>query len=131
MPDISVLSGTNPTTVFLICFFLHIVADFNLQGMLKDLKQKSWWEKNYPNPIYKDDWRCCMWLHCYAWAILTFLPFVFWNWFSMLVILNASFHFLVDHAKANVRPGISLSFDQMLHIGQICATVYVVYGYAL
>ena len=47
MPDISVLSGTHPTTIFLICFFLHIVADFNLQGMLKDLKQKSWWEKNY------------------------------------------------------------------------------------
>ena len=28
------------SSLFLICILLHFIADFNLQGMLKDLKQK-------------------------------------------------------------------------------------------
>lgn len=43
-------------TLFFIMFWLHLIDDFHLQGLLGNLKQKSWWEKNYPNKLYKDDW---------------------------------------------------------------------------
>ena len=35
---------------------LHIVDDYMLQGILASLKQKQWWEKNYPQEIYKNDY---------------------------------------------------------------------------
>lgn len=31
--------------------YCHILDDFCLQGILASLKQKSWWEENYPNKI--------------------------------------------------------------------------------
>ena len=36
--------------------FFHIVDDYYLQGFLASAKQKSWWEKNNPNPLYKNDY---------------------------------------------------------------------------
>ena len=36
--------------------FCHIVDDYYLQGWLASAKQKSWWEKNNPNPLYKNDY---------------------------------------------------------------------------
>ena len=42
--------------LFFVMFWLHLIDDFHLQGLLGNLKQKSWWEKNYPNKLYKDDW---------------------------------------------------------------------------
>ena len=36
--------------------FCHIVDDYYLQGFLASAKQKSWWEKNNPNPLYKNDY---------------------------------------------------------------------------
>lgn len=26
-------------------FFMHVVADFNLQGIMASMKQKTWWQK--------------------------------------------------------------------------------------
>jgi len=46
----------NDIAVLLCMFFLHIIDDFKLQGILADFKQKSWWKKNYPNELYKYDW---------------------------------------------------------------------------
>ena len=36
--------------------YCHILDDFCLQGILASLKQKSWWEENYPNKLYKYDY---------------------------------------------------------------------------
>ena len=36
--------------------FCHIVDDYYLQGWLASAKQKSWWEKNAPDELYKNDY---------------------------------------------------------------------------
>ena len=36
--------------------FCHIVDDYYLQGKLASMKQKSWWEKNAPDRLYKYDY---------------------------------------------------------------------------
>ena len=36
--------------------FCHIIDDYYLQGWLAFAKQKEWWTKNTPNPLYKYDY---------------------------------------------------------------------------
>lgn len=55
-----------PQTVLCLCFLLHVIADFNLQGMLGDLKQREWWQKNYPDPKYAGDYRVAGTIHALA-----------------------------------------------------------------
>lgn len=45
-------------TIFIILWmiFFHIVDDYYLQGWLAHTKQKSWWEKNAPDELYKHDY---------------------------------------------------------------------------
>lgn len=110
-----------PQTVLCLCFLLHVIADFNLQGMLGDLKQREWWQKNYPDPKYAGDYRVAGTIHALAWAILTFLPFCQSPWYALAVAVNAPIHYLIDDAKAN-RYLISLSEDQTAHLVQIGGT---------
>ena len=35
---------------------MHVIADFNLQGILANFKQKKWWKDNYSQKLYKSDW---------------------------------------------------------------------------
>ena len=110
-----------PQTVLCLCFLLHVIADFNLQGMLGDLKQREWWQKNYPDPKYSGDYRVAGTIHALAWAILTFLPFCQSPWYALAVAVNAPIHYFVDDAKAN-RHIISLCEDQSAHLVQIGGT---------
>ncbi|MBO6031784.1 MAG: DUF3307 domain-containing protein [Prevotella sp.] len=109
-------------SLFLVCLLLHFIADFNLQGMLGNLKQKKWWKENYPSPLYKYDYITSGIIHAVYWGILTFLPFVLKPWFCYVVLINGLIHYTIDHFKAN-RLSISLMADQMLHIVQIGVTV--------
>lgn len=109
-------------SVFMICILLHIIADFNLQGILADFKQKAWWEKNYPQELYKHDWIISLALHSLSWSTLTFLPFCTDRHFFPVVIAQAIIHAVIDHLKAN-RLCISLVQDQLMHLGQIGGTV--------
>ena len=60
--------------------FLHIIDDYCLQApCLCDLKQKSFWEKNAPQKLYKNDYLCALLMHSLSWlapngtaAIVTF-----------------------------------------------------------
>ena len=110
-----------PQTVLCLCFLLHVIADFNLQGMLSDLKQREWWQKNYPDPKYAGDYRVAGMIHALAWSILTFLPFCQSPWYMLAVVVNAPIHYFVDDAKAN-RHLINLSDDQTAHLVQIGGT---------
>ena len=116
-----------PQTVLCICFLLHVIADFNLQGMLGDLKQREWWQKNYPDPKYAGDYRVAGTIHALAWAILTFLPFCQSPWYALAVAVNAPIHYFVDDAKAN-RHLISLCEDQTIHSMQIVCTVGFIFA---
>ena len=110
-----------PQTVLCLCFLLHVIADFNLQGMLGDLKQREWWQKNYPDPKYSGDYRVAGTIHALAWAILTFLPFCQSPWYALAVAINAPIHYFIDDAKANKRL-LSLYDDQSAHVLQIVGT---------
>ena len=61
--------------ILLIMLFLHIVDDYYLQGILTKLKQKSWWEENAPNKLYKHDYIIALIEHAFSWTFMIMLPF--------------------------------------------------------
>lgn len=122
---------------FAVCFLLHIIADFNLQGILGNLKQKDWWKENYPQELYKEDWRISLIIHSLFWSIFTFLPLfvtiytsehelAIYITYVLTIIINITIHAFVDDIKAN-KMKISLAFDQIIHFFQIAVTVVVWY----
>lgn len=112
--------------------FLHIIDDYVLQApCLCDLKQKSFWEKNAPHKMYKNDYLCALLMHGLSWSFMIMLPIaialklnVDINFFLMFII-NAVFHAGIDDLKAN-KFRINLWQDQLTHIGQIVVT-FVLY----
>ena len=54
--------------LLLSMIFCHIVDDYYLQGFLASAKQKSWWEKNLPNKLYKNDYIIALFEHAFSWT---------------------------------------------------------------
>lgn len=106
--------------------FCHIVDDYYLQGWLASAKQKSWWEKNAPDKLYKHDYIAALICHAFSWSVMILVPLIIyskgdlgWFWFSLPI--NWTIHSLVDNWKANIRK-INLITDQLIHFGQILLT---------
>ena len=114
-----------------IMIFLHIVDDYYLQGWLSSAKQKSWWEKNAPDKMYKRDYVMALFVHSFSWSFMIMLPptiyllIVGGTWFPMIYISNLIIHMYVDNLKAN-KKRINLIQDQSIHIVQILITWMVV-----
>ncbi len=114
--------------IFLCMVFAHIIADYNLQGCLAELKQKEWWRKQMneklEDTIYKNDWAMALFMHSFAWTFCVMIPVIaIGMWKHMLVVLalivvNTGIHFVVDDMKAN-RHKINLIEDQNFHLLQI------------
>ena len=123
--------------ILLSMLFLHIVDDYYLQGILAKLKQKSWWEENYPNKMYKNDYIIALIEHAFSWTFMIMLPigvyFIFNNitWenitiiFSLIFGINWLIHAYIDNAKAN-NLTINLITDQLVHIAQVFLTWFMV-----
>lgn len=118
--------------ILMAMVFCHIVDDYYLQGVLANLKQKSWWEKNAPEKMYKKDHLVALFMHGFSWSFMVHLPLVLYSFItkteSYLVIgasciCHAVLHAVVDHLKANVRC-INLIQDQMVHLAQI-AVIFI------
>lgn len=117
--------------IFAAMIFLHIIDDYCLQApCLCNLKQKSFWEKNAPEPMYKNDYIWALIMHGFSWSFMIMLPIaivrsfnVDINFFLMLVI-NTAFHAGVDDLKAN-KHQINLWKDQLAHMGQILITLFL------
>lgn len=118
--------------VLLLCMlFCHIVDDYYLQGWLASAKQKSWWEKNASNPLYKNDYIMALFEHAFSWACMVYVPLVIYIMtidtninvlcFIGIFIANWMIHAMTDNAKANLMK-INLIQDQLVHIGQILIT---------
>jgi hypothetical protein len=111
----------------LTMIFLHLIADFNIQGILGHLKQKEWWRSNYPETLYKYDWFICGFLHAFEWAFIIYIPiFIKYRFELNLIIIitfivNIILHFVIDHLKAN-KQKINLTVDQLCHLLQIWIT---------
>ena len=113
--------------VILWMIFFHVVADYNLQGWLASAKQKSYWEQNAPDKLYKYDYIMALIMHSISWTFMIMLPIAYIQNFAINVafvivfIFNVLFHALVDDLKAN-RNMINLWQDQLAHMGQILIT---------
>ena len=111
--------------VFWVCVVLHLIADFNLQGILADMKQIRWWRSKTANEKYKHDWIAALMCHSFMWSILTFCPLIFLTngyVFSCIIIFNAGIHACIDVMKANLG-WINLTEDQIFHLMQIMVTL--------
>lgn len=115
--------------------FFHIVDDYYLQGFLASAKQKSWWEKNNPNPLYKNDYIIALVEHAFSWTVMINIPVIVYTYilgiqinyitFINLFVFNLVIHIITDNAKANLLK-INLIQDQLIHIMQIVFT-WVIY----
>lgn len=107
--------------------FCHIVDDYYLQGWLASAKQKSWWEQNAPNKLYRYDYIVALFMHSFSWTFMVMLiPTVYTILFSgisypVLFVGNVLMHMFVDDLKAN-RKRINLIQDQSIHMVQIIWT---------
>lgn len=122
--------------VLLAMIFCHIVDDYCLQtlGPLATMKQKKWWEENYPQKLYKYDYLVALLMHSMSWAFMIMLPVAaYMSWdvdssFVILFVLNAICHAFIDNAKANWLL-INLITDQSVHIAQILVTFLTLVSY--
>lgn len=126
---------------------LHVFADFHLQGILADLKQRSWWEeqeykiimkkkKDYGDGIewiYDKDHIPALWLHAFEWSFIVCIPLMYFVGFTWegacLVLLNTAIHAYVDNLKCNEME-INLVVDQVCHLIQLAGTLALWMMYA-
>ena len=117
----------NNVFIILCMIFCHIIADYNLQGWLVSAKQKSYWEKNAPDEMYKHDYICALVMHSFSWTFMIMLPLMYAVDFKVdsfllfLFVINILMHAIVDDLKANDKC-INLWQDQLIHMCQIAMT---------
>ena len=119
--------------LLLTMIFLHIVDDYYLQGWLASAKQKSYWEQNAPDKLYKHDYIVALFMHSFSWAFMIMVvPSVYTlinttntNNVSLVIalffLINLCIHMVVDNSKANLKK-INLVQDQLCHLVQILIT---------
>lgn len=107
--------------------FCHIVDDYYLQGWLASAKQKTWWEQNVPDKMYKHDYIVALFMHSFSWTFMMMLVPIIYTctfsgiWNPLLFIANVMVHMFVDNLKANEMK-INLIQDQGIHLLQILWT---------
>lgn len=122
----------NKPFILFLMIFMHVIADYNVQGCLANLKQKQWWisackNSNKDFNKYKDDYIIALLMHAFSWAFMIMLPLFFTNGFNMnlvttiILLANTVIHFYIDDLKAN-RDKINLVQDQSFHMIQILVT---------
>ena len=110
-------------------FFMHVVADFNLQGIMASMKQKDWWKKQegYDAEDNKNDYKAPLFWHSFQWSFCIMLPLFVANnlkidFISLVFFcLNVFCHYTIDNSKANGHY-INLATDQLFHVLQIIGT---------
>lgn len=116
--------------VIVLMLFCHVIDDYRLQGILASMKQRSWWEENYPKRLYKYDYIMALAMHSISWTFMIMLPIAVYmsfeptNFFFIMFIVNSVIHAIVDDLKAN-RHKINLIVDQSIHLVQIIMTAIV------
>lgn len=127
--------------LLLVMVFLHIVDDYYLQGWLASAKQKSWWEQNAPDKMYKSDYIMALFMHSFSWTFMIMIvPSIYTlittsniDIASLVIIpifiINLYIHMITDDMKANLKK-INLIQDQLTHLVQIAITwgILVVFG---
>lgn len=122
--------------IFIAMVLLHILEDFHLQGILANMKQKSWWQSEcvklgitYESSIYRRDHVVSLIIHALENSIFITLPLIidgliatfttnpnnglFIGW-AFIIFANTVAHAVIDDFKCNSK-GINLIVDQILH----------------
>lgn len=117
--------------LLLAMLFCHIVDDYYLQGWLASAKQKSWWDKNAPDKLYKNDYIMALFEHAFSWTFMIMLVPTIYTYhnlcnlsFKLYILLfgiNWVIHCIVDDYKTNKKK-INLIQDQLIHFAQIIIT---------
>ena len=118
---------------------LHIVEDFHLQGILANMKQKKWWDKqivDFPPKKankYRKDYIISLAIHSLENSIFITLPIIIndlyytftvnkdnslWIAWVIDIWVNSYNHYLIDNLKCN-KMKINLIIDQLLHLVMI------------
>lgn len=116
--------------ILIAMIFCHIVDDYYLQGWLASAKQKSWWEKNAPEKLYRNDYIMALFMHSFSWSFMIMIPIIAYlmnggiglqEWLVIPYFVNMAIHCIVDDLKAN-KKRTNLIQDQCIHLVQILAT---------
>ena len=109
----------------------HVIDDYTLQGILAQLKQKKWWDRNAPQTIYEHDYIAALIAHSLSWSFSITIPLLIAELMRpgtlcmpllpLLYVLNALVHGFVDDLKCN-KFKINLCQDQGVHLVQIVLT---------
>lgn len=86
------------TILLLAMLFCHIVDDYYLQGWLASAKQKSWWKKNAPDKLYKNDYIMALCEHAFSWTFMIMLIPTIYTYFNPneLIYIRCMFlHFVL------------------------------------
>ena len=94
-------------------------------------KTKSWWEKNAPDKLYKNDYIMALCEHAFSWTFMIMLIPTIYTYFNpneliykmyvFVFCFNWVIHCIIDDCKAN-KKNINLIQDQLIHILQIVIT---------
>lgn len=120
--------------IFISMVFCHIADDYYLQGWLASAKQKSWWEKNSPDKLYKHDYIAALFMHSFSWTFMVMLvPTIYiilfgGKYYPLVFVVNIIIHMITDNLKANAKV-INLWQDQLIHMIQIIGTFIVLIIY--
>ena len=111
--------------------FMHVWDDFGRQGIMVQMKQKTWWKENAPAYLYRHDYIAALFAHAFSWSVFVMIPvaipaFILDNIYLLyslipLLIFNTAFHAWIDNMKCNEFK-IKLWEDQLLHVAQILIT---------
>ena len=116
--------------ILIVMFFCHIVDDYYLQGCLANMKQKSWWQKQTSNKLYKYDYIMALLEHAFSWSFMIMLPVLLYMIYNnelriglyvAMLVGNLIVHSIIDNCKANILT-VNLITDQCLHFIQIVVT---------
>lgn len=116
--------------------FLHVVADYYLQGILANMKCRGWWERKATNEKpyknYRNDYKAALTAHSFEWAFVVMAPMLqqvyirdfmgpYCLAYAILCLVNLMVHYYIDNCKAN-KHTINLIQDQWFHFIQIWIT---------
>ena len=122
--------------ILIVMVFCHTVADYNLQGWLASAKQKSYWEENAPDKMYRYDYIMALIMHGINWSFMIMFPLMIYLLYIgnfgdsliitfILFIVNIFLHAQIDDMKANVKQ-INLIQDQLMHLVQVFGSWFLV-----
>jgi len=123
--------------ILIVMLFLHVYADYSLQGILADMKQRSWWieklgikyAKEPENSMYSKDYLVALITHAFEWTFVVMIPMLYFCVknscempmiivYVVLLVSETGVHAEIDNDKANNKI-LSLAGDQFLHIVQV------------